>query len=367
MRARWQSTVVLFALGVAGGCGDSGSDEVIPLGDLPPRLAQALCSAYQTCYGPVFDLFLNGADCVATTEHRIRNGTFPMLQGEIDQGKVGYDGSKAQACLDSVSTRTCAEMLERDSDECLAALDGTVPLGGACTLDEECQGRAVCRSSTGICPGQCTGLLVAGQACVQDGDCQSGLQCSSETKLCVAPAAEGQPCEYGAPPCGPGLLCLGKDDDNKAPGVCETPAAALSAPAGGVCDPTNGQLCQVGSSCALQGVDALAGTIDWSCVPVGTYLAGGDCKPGFPDACASGHYCKTGGDILALLGGTCTLIPAAGEACGNGMSQCQPGAVCVSGICQNLVSNGVSCAADDMCFSGYCGSSGGCEPRLPCR
>ena len=355
----------LLALGMAGGCDDGG--ESIPLADLPPKLAQALCSAYENCYGGVFELFLGGVDCVSTTEQRIRNGTFPLLQGQIDQGTVVYDGSKAQACLDSFSTRTCAETLERDSAECLAALDGTVPLGGACTLDEVCQGLAICRSATGTCPGQCTALLVAGQACEEDGDCQSGLQCSSETKLCVAPAAEGQACEHGAPPCGPGLLCLGKDDDQQTPGTCKTPAAALSAPAGGVCDPTNGQLCQAGAACVLQSVDVVAATIEWSCVTVGSYGAGGDCRPGFPDACVAGYYCKTGGDILALLGGTCTPIPTAGETCGTGTSQCQPGAVCVSGICQNLVSNGVSCTADAMCFSGYCGTSGGCEPRQVCR
>jgi len=358
--------VVLLALGMAGGCGDS--DKAIPLADLPPKLAQAMCSAYATCYGPVFELFLNGTDCVSTTEQRIRNGTFSVLQGEIDQGKVVYDGSKAQACLDSLTARTCADMLERDSDECLAALDGTVPLGGACTLDEECQGRAVCKSATGTCPGQCVALLVAGQACVQDGDCQSGLLCSSETKLCVAPVAEGQACEYGAPPCGPGLLCLGKDDTAQTSGTCKTPAAALSAPPGGVCDPTAGQLCQAGSSCVLQSVDVLGGTTTWSCSSVGTYAAGGECKLGFPEACVAGYYCQAAtAEILFLLGGTCTLLPASGEACGTPLSQCQPGAVCVSGICQSLVANGVSCTADAMCWSGYCGSSGGCQPRLPCR
>ena len=101
MRPRRHLMAGLLALATAGGCGDSGNDPEIPLADLPPKLAQALCSAYDNCYGPVFELFLNGADCVSTTEARIRNGTFPMLQGEIDQGKVVYDGRKAQACLDS--------------------------------------------------------------------------------------------------------------------------------------------------------------------------------------------------------------------------------------------------------------------------
>lgn len=364
---RGRSLVALFIwLGVAGACGDS-DDRAIALAELPPKLAQAFCTAYENCFGPVVDLFLSGTDCVATTEARIRNGTFSLLPGAIDRGTVVYDGRKAQACLDSLAGRTCAQLLERDLEVCLAALDGTVPLGGACTLDDDCHGQAVCKSATGTCPGQCAPLLVAGQPCAEDGDCQSGLQCSGETRLCVAPAAEGQPCEHGAPPCGPGLLCLGQNDDEQLPGACRTAVAALSAPAGGLCNPDLGQLCTAGAACTLQGADLAAGRLDWSCVSVGTYVAGGECKLGFPDACASGYYCKTGDGALALLGGTCSLIPVAGEPCGTGMSRCQPGAVCVADVCQNLVANGVSCSGDAMCLSEYCGPNGGCEPRLPCR
>ena len=98
----------------------------------------------------------------------------------------------------------------------------------------------------------------------------------------------------------------------------------------------------------------------------GSYAAGDACKPGFPEACASGNYCKTGTGLLAITG-TCTPIPAAGEACGSSLSQCLPNAACVSGTCQNLAQNGVSCTGDAMCYSERCGSSGGCEANLPCR
>jgi hypothetical protein len=356
------ASVLLLALGM--GCGSSA--KTIPLADLPPKLAEAMCAAVQNCYGPVFGLFLNGADCAATTEQRVLNGTFPMLQSEIDQKKIVYDGAKAQACLDEMSTRSCQQLLERDSPACLAALDGTVPLGGSCILDEECQGKALCKSSTGTCPGQCTALLVAGQACTKDGDCQDGLECSSATKLCVQPAAQGQPCDYGAPPCAPGLLCLGKDDGNQTPGTCETASEALAAGPGAACDPTSGQLCQSGSACVADSLNITSASITWLCVASGSYPPGGACKPGFPEACAAGNYCKTGTGLAALTG-TCTTIPAAGEPCGSGLSQCEPSAVCVSGTCQNLVANGVGCTGDAMCYSEYCGTSGGCEARVPCK
>jgi len=358
----------MTGLGVLAFLGSCGGDDKqsVPLSELPPKYARALCTAYQNCFGPVFDLFLNGTDCLAVTEQRIRNGTFPLLQAHVDQGKMAYDGSKAEACLASIASRTCAQMLERDSEACLAALDGKVELGGACTLDEDCKGKALCKSASGTCPGQCVPLLVAGQACGDDSDCQDGLQCSSDTRLCVAPSASGQACEYGSPPCGPGLLCLGKDDDKREPGKCRAAAEALTTPSGSACDAQNGQLCVSGASCVAQSFTLLTSTIDWLCVPTGSYAAGGDCKPGFPDACARGYYCKTGTG-LAALSGTCTAIPAAGGACAGGLSSCQPGAACVSGTCQNLAPNGVSCTGDAMCYSENCGDSGGCEPKLPCK
>jgi hypothetical protein len=76
------------------------------------------------------------------------------------------------------------------------------------------------------------------------------------------------------------------------------------------------------------------------------YAAGEACKPGAPDPCAAGHYCRTGTG-LAQLSGTCTPIPAAGEPCGTGFgAQCRTGMLCVQGVCQNLVPNGVSCTGD---------------------
>ncbi|HEX7598222.1 MAG TPA: hypothetical protein VF518_08410 [Polyangia bacterium] len=350
----------------AAGCGGGGGGSV-KLAELPPKLAGALCTAYQNCYGPIFSLFTNGADCVTVTEQRVLNGTFPLLQGRVDQGKLRYDGGKAQACIDSLSSRTCAQMLERDSPECLAALDGTVALGGACDFDEDCLGKAFCKSVDATCPGQCAALLVAGQACSQDSNCQDGLQCSSETQLCVAPAAVGEACEYGAPPCGPGLLCLGKDDTKKAPGACKSPGQAFAAQEGETCDPTTGLLCLSGLSCVADSFTLTPAAIVWKCVKSGSYAATAGCKPGIPDACAAGNTCKTGTGLQALTG-TCVAIPSAGEACGSGLgTQCEPEAACVLGVCQNLAQNGVSCTGDAMCFSEYCGRSGGCEAKLPCK
>ena len=352
-----------MALALAG-CGDGAKP--ISVEELPPKLAESLCAAYKNCYGPAFDLFLNGMDCATITEQRILNGTFPLLQGRIDMGVVVYNGAEAQACLDSIAVRTCAQMLDRGSPACEAALDGTVALGGACILDEDCAGDALCKSASGTCPGQCSPLQAAGQACTKDDDCQDGLTCSAETRLCVHPASEGQACEYGAPPCGPGLLCLGKDDDQQVSGSCRTAATALTGVEGGPCDATLGQICQPGLSCVADTITLLPPALTWVCVRTGGYALGAACKPGFPEACSAGSYCNTGAGLQAISG-TCATIPVAGQPCGKGMSECQPGATCVSGVCQNLAANGVSCTTNSMCLSEYCGPTGGCEARLPCR
>jgi hypothetical protein len=365
------SAVSLILVSVAFACDDDSTStgSGIAFEQLPAKYAAAACAAYEKCLGPIFSLFLNGADCAELTAKRLDNGTFALMENKIELGTVVYDPSKAQACLDAVSNLSCSGMLKREQPECAAALDGTVALGGECDLDEECKGSALCQSSSGTCPGECVGLLSQGQACAADADCDDGLQCSEETKLCVLPAVVGDPCENGSPPCGPGLLCLGKGDDvvPKTPGICRDAKAALSAAEGEACDPVAGVLCKSGVSCIADRYDATAAKVVWQCVKTGSYLTGAACKPGVPDACSSGNYCKTGTGLLALTG-ICTAIPDALQACGTGFgAQCKPGAVCVAGSCQNYANNGVSCTGDAMCYSEYCGTTGGCEPRVPCK
>ena len=363
--------VALILCGFVTGCAGSSSSNSsagIPFDQLAAKYAAAACTAYQKCIGPLFPLLFNGMDCTDLTTQRLNNGTFSLVQQKITAGTIAYDGTKAQACLDAIAGLSCDGLLQRDQPACLAALDGKVALGGNCDLSEECKGSAICKSTSGTCPGQCAPLLTAGQQCSQDSDCDSGLQCSSVTQLCVKPAAQGAACEYGAPPCGPGLLCLGKDDTAKTSGVCYNAIAALSADVGATCDPTAGTLCKSGQSCIIDSYDATLAKLNWKCVQAGSYGADQACKPGFPDASASGYYCLTGTGAAAL-NGTCTAVPDAKQTCGTGIgAQCKTGAVCdASGHCQDYAPNGVSCTSDNMCYSQYCGTSSGCELRLPCK
>src|SRR5512145_529654 len=166
------TAVSLVLVGLATSCGDSTSGSTgIAFADLPIKYAEAACAAYEDCLGPVFALFLNGTDCAELTAKRLENGTFSLMEKKIEQKTIRYEPAKAQACLDAVATLNCDELLNRDQPACLAALDGTVAIGGDCDLSEECKGSAICQSSDGTCPGKCVALLSAGQSCSADGEC----------------------------------------------------------------------------------------------------------------------------------------------------------------------------------------------------
>lgn len=366
MKTRNITLAAISAVLAASACEGSStafSDTGIALDEVPAKYAAELCAAYESCVSKeVYALFTNGSDCAEQIERRLLNGEFPQYQALIDAGRMRYDGTKVQACLDALRAKTCETLNERPIPACDAALDGTVALGGACDLSGECEGAAFCQAQAGTCPGQCVAPLVAGQDCAADDQCASGLSCSSETQKCVRPTGLGQPCELGAPPCAAGLLCIGKD--NQTSGTCRTPDETFSAAEGAACDPQS-QLCSVGLSCAIDTLAASGAT--FKCVKTGAYAAGSACKLAFPEACPTGNYCKAPGATL-VVDGSCAPAPGVGEACGSNLLRpaiCAPGTVCVAGKCQSLVENGVSCFGNAMCYSEHCAANG-CQAKLPC-
>ena len=185
-------------------------------------------------FSGVLSVSRGGNDCVDLTTQRLENGTFALMQQKITAGTIKYDGNKAQACFDALGSLTCDGLLQRDQPACLAALDGTVALGGDCDINEECAGSALCQSTTGTCPGKCMALLTAGTACSADGDCAAaGLQCSSETSLCVKPALVGENCEMDRL-LQPGLALFGQgrhcQDTRARVATPPTPSALLLEP-----------------------------------------------------------------------------------------------------------------------------------------
>jgi hypothetical protein len=353
------SVVVLLAAAACSGSSDEHGDaENVPLSDVPRLYAEAICEAYGNCLGDALTLFLSGVDCVDRTEPRIAEA-IPRFEQSIDEGKLVYRGDALEACLAELRGRSCEGLLERDSEACLDALDGTVALGGECDFDEECAGQAFCGGGT--CPGACTALATAGETCREDDHCASGLVCSGDTGRCVAPGSEGDVCDAGEPECAPGFACAGADADVGTPGACEPYESFLAGALGDECSLEG--LCQAELVCVISvGLEGITGTCS---EPV---AADAECSVAFPDPCPSHQYCAVSG---VSLNGNCTPLPAPGEACATAPlelvgSLCAPGDNCDDGICRAPASLGSGCTEDatclsERCFEGACVAGSACE------
>lgn len=341
-----------------GGAAGSGGAAGIPLADVPAKLASTYCSLYEKCYGPLSALFSPGEDCVTRTQRSIEDGSFSKLQGEIDAGNAVYNADKAQGCLDELAARSCDKLLQRDSPACDATVEGTVDIGGDCTIDADCKGKAYCKAGAS-CPGKCAALQSAGGDCQTDDQCQDGLACDETTKKCVTPAAKGQPCKGGSEPdCAPPLLCIGDDESKGQTGTCVDWHDLLTAKAGASCDFLNNQWCENGIPCVAQSVSP-TGAVTATCGQ--KVAAGAACKAAVPDQCPDGQYCAL---QPQSIDGTCTPLPKEGEACaGLGGGTCGAYLRCdaSSQTCKPLQRLGEACTDDMFCYSNHC-ASGGCAP-----
>jgi hypothetical protein len=342
----------------AGGAG--AEDEGIPLAEVPARYAAAACTVYTACLGELFALFRPGEDCEKNTTVQL-DEELAGLQAIVDAGRIKYDGTKLQACLDDVEATGCELLNERAPESCEAALQGTVAEGGDCQLDEECEGKQYCKIEA-ACPGTCTLLEQAGGPCSGSSDCVSGLSCG-DTGRCVAPAEPGKACKGGEPDCSPGYICLGNDDDSNMPGTCKEIESTFSGMDGDACS-LESKLCAAGYVCEITSVAPVGGTC------AAKVSTGDACKAAFPDQCPDDEFCKLNGNPLTPFDGTCTSKPEAGEPCGKGLAPepniCAPYARCDEGMCREIAHLGESCTVNATCYSDHC-VDGACVAANSCK
>ena len=352
----------------AGDAGETGPT----LAELPAKVATAQCAALTACVGPLVDLFLGGSDCEARVKKQIDNSDISQWQAALDAGKATYHPSKAQACIDTFANGGCAALSSRDPDACVAAFDGTVTLGGACTYSFECTGLAFCKADA-TCPGVCSARLTVGQTCKVDDDCQDGLSCDKDSKLCTQRGGLNEVCKGPtAPDCATGLMCYGSDDQKSPPvaGTCKAVSTVFAGAEGASCsfDGKSGPLCATGLMCAFQSADQAG--LHASCVkPV---ASGAACKASIPSMCPKGEYCdapKYSGSGPLTLDGHCVALPTDGQACAQALAAtdaCAPDTVCDSaGTCHAIAANGAACTFDDACWSASC-QSGKCQAHTAC-
>lgn len=343
------------------GDGDGGpKDAGTPLDDVPQLYAAALCGAYERCIGPLFDLYLQGEDCLVRTTRRLEDD-WPRIEDAVDENRIHYDGAAVEGCLDAIESYDCADLLEREDPACSQVLEGTIAAGAYCALNEECAGDLYCKSDS-QCPGTCSEREASGADCESDNNCASGLVCSKVTQRCEEPAGAGDLCQQGHPDCAPGYGCAGASEDENRPGNCRTNAEIFAREAGESCDPVGGTLCTEGSVCRVDGVVPETGIVATCAARVG---AGAACNLSFPSSCPTGQYCDV---AQGMLEGTCQARPAAGEPCGREFKPdiCAAYARCDGTTCRALAHLGDACTNDDVCYSEHC-LNGKCAPSEGCE
>ena len=349
------------ASGTNGGAGSGGSTTGPALAEIPAKLGGAYCALVDQCFGPLKATFLGAEDCATRFTRQFEDGDFPAIKAAIEGGKLTYDASKVQACVDAIAKGGCAQLDNRTPSVCDAVFGGKGAIGDACQTNAECASGTFCEPAA-ACPGKCAARKASGGACLADDACVDGLKCDATTKTCLAPGKAGEACGAGKPDCGPQLFCVGADESKKQSGTCKTYDEVFSVAEGASCGFTAGPLCKTGA-CAFDKL--VSGQATFKCVP--TAASGAACTVALPEQCPVGEYCPV--DIQAnKLTGTCTKLPKAGEACGKVLfgRQCADYTVCENGTCKETARIGGACALATTCYSGVC-TSGACAAGPSCE
>ena len=338
------STCVLIA------CGGSDSADGPSVSEFVAMLPDQLCSQVESCLGGN-EVLAKAADiegCADRVKAQLDDGSFSHLQDAIDAGRVKYDATAVDACIDALNMIGCELQTTRlQVGDCGKVFTGTVDVGEACNLSEECMGQSFCDNQS-MCPGMCKPLLSAGEDCVDDDQCKDGLACSDTSGVCATLAKESETCggSVGAD-CVLPFSCMGADDQTGAAGTCLAADDVFVGKEGETCDLNTGVLCKSGLSCIVM----INGTnVTSECHAL--YESGGACNFGAPSSCPDGEYCNA--NINAgQVEGTCTPLPKAGEGCAD--SDCAADLICdTDQRCHPINRLGQPCVSDAGCSSDHC-------------
>ncbi|MCY1075819.1 Dickkopf N-terminal cysteine-rich domain-containing protein [Archangium lansingense] len=268
----------------------------------------------------------------------------------VARGHGTYDAQQARTCLNAYMETAACHLRMEDLEECRGVFAGSVPVNGACEVNEECTPDAYCDLTADACPGTCRSRKEVGQPAADTRECAQGLY-RSWNGMCAAPAQVGESCASS-------VSCVHNAFCNSTTELCEPQRV-------------EGEACKRGYEC-MRGLACPDGT----CVP----LRG----PG--ESCENLNVCKA--DLSGCVANsdrsnTCTTAGAEGEKCfgrGGGITYldraCQRGLFCESyhqvilggpgsGSCARLVPEGGACAGwmDDLLYMYH---QRECEPGLHC-
>ncbi|UJR83369.1 Dickkopf N-terminal cysteine-rich domain-containing protein [Sandaracinus amylolyticus] len=296
------------------------------------------CEADSHCAGTAFCV---DGTCAAS---RVAIGAACDETSECVGGARCEDGECVMAdptanCEDDTTCGALTTCEPYSAQQCVAR--GSVAIGGACLVDEQCAPGAYCEGYS-----TCAARVATGEGCDRAAMCADGYcDIGSPTPTCLAPAAEGEGCDapigHLGQVCADGLVCVAStcrppppegqpcgDQNECATGLvcgagnrCRTPIAL-----GAACDVTAPQSpCVAGAFCD-EGTCAAARPASASC-------------DGLPGECGTGLACL---DIGTPHTYVCTPLPGAGELCA---IECVSDSLCVfgpiGGRCQNPVCNAI--------------------------
>lgn len=269
-------------------------------------------------------------ECLEVIGRSIAEGL--PYDASIASGTITFDEDAAGACIHSLNQGCGGPLLVNISPSCITMFQGTVAVGGSCTIDADCADGGNCmRTEVATCGGVCVAAPALGAAC-------------SATEPCSRLSAEdGQP-----------LHCV-----------------TTSASAAAHCAPVQPRVVTRGATCGQ--LEGDGDEVTFAVCPSNTYCrmtsaTTGTCETPLErdascsaaiDACAVGDEC----DVLPGATGFCREWPepvSEGGAC-SALMICNAAIdlVCVEGVCQQRVQGGVGAE----CVIG----TDGCEDGLYCQ
>src|SRR5262249_12092621 len=128
--------------------------------------------------------------CAASFDPVTSSSELATVVGDVEAGRIGYDGTAAETCLKAIGDAPCNSTKLSVTDACEHMFTGRVATGGACFFDLQCTSLQCERTdscSAECCPGTCMaapppvpigGDCSAGQKCVESAHCSAGV-CSA--------------------------------------------------------------------------------------------------------------------------------------------------------------------------------------------
>jgi len=167
------------APGTGGSPGTGGAiGTTVAIGDYPAAFAQTICTRLGECCTGGIDV--NG--CIQSIQSNIQ-----MITGSyapsISAGRVAYRGEKVATCLNRLRMEACGTFRTGSTSanifqDCDAAFEARVAIGGACEDSAECAG--------GWCAAQgmtCRATFGPGAQCLDDAHCASD-NCDQAAMTC---------------------------------------------------------------------------------------------------------------------------------------------------------------------------------------